>query len=84
LNLKTSISFSLVNQELIATSNVKFYFIGAKGIMASKLGIDSEGINVTLVQAVKELNQKLDEKQSKIDALEARLLALESKNTSNK
>ena len=71
--LKTTLKYGFIAQEV---QNVLPELVHTISKESDKLGIDSEGINVTLVQAVQELKQEVDEKKARIEALEARISVL--------
>ena len=78
IELKEDDSFSLVNQELIASSNVEFYFTGVKGSIASKLGIGNDGAISLFIDGSQDFNNITDWKSFSMEHRESILVGFAS------
>jgi len=72
------IMLEAVIQELIASSNVEFYFTGVKGSIASKLGLGNDGAIGLLIDGSQEFNNLTDWSSYSIEHRECILVGFAS------
>lgn len=72
------IMLEAVIQELIASSNVEFYFTGVKGSIASKLGIGNDGAIGLFIDGSQDFNNITDWKSFSMEHRESILVGFAS------
>ncbi len=72
------IMLEAVIQEMIASSNVEFYFTGVKGSIASKLGIGNDGTIGLLIDGSQDFNNITDWKSFSVEHRESILVGFAS------